>query len=290
MNIFKAPARPLRAGAAALLFCAVAGAQTLSTFTQEVVVNPAMINAATPPNIPAALITAVTSGAIQLRQQVTFDATLRQLRFRTFAVAPQSPNPTPAAGQTNVVDDYTVDVTQILFTKDPRSMILIGTVSNVATPSPVGVARGNTVIYSAGYTQGTNGAAQFNNTTLLLPGTGVLFAPTSSGTLTFLGDATGGGTGTTGKTPVADAGPDLTAFTIEAQLDGSKSSDPDGNAITYMWKNVGKSASMRDVTTAKPIVQFGEGYGEYEFELTITNSKGVTATDRVKVLYLGRFD
>ena len=190
-------------------------------------------------------------------------------------MAPKSPNPTPAAGETNVVDDYTVDVTQILFYTTPRSMVLIGTVSNVTTPSPVGVVRGTTVIYSVGYTRGENGAAQFNNTTLVLPGTGVLFAPSSSGTLRLAGDAAPE-TGTGNKAPVADAGPDVTAFTLEVQLDGTKSSQPDGLALTYLWKNVGKSAGLRDATSATPTVQLGEGFGEYEFELTVTDSKGQT--------------
>lgn len=289
MTNFRAAAHSLRTAMAALLLCAAANAQTLSVFTQEITVTPSAIQMATPPTIPQAVLAAITAGALEIRQQATFDATLRQLRVRTFTVAPQSPNPTPAAGQQNVVDDYTVDVTQILYYPSPRAMVLIGTVSNVATTSPVGIVRGNTVIYSVGYTQGTNGAATFNNTTLTLPGTGVLFAPRSSGTLRFVGDATSG-TGTGDKTPVADAGADLTAFTSEVQLDGSKSSDPDGGAITYSWRNVGKSASLRDITSAKPIVQFGEGFGEYEFELTVTNSRGVKATDNVKVLYLARFD
>jgi hypothetical protein len=290
MIIFKAPAHMLRTAAAALAFCVVATGQTISTVTQEITVLPTAISAASPPAIPASLGAAITGGALHIRQQATYDANLKQLRVRTFTVPPQSPNPTPAAAQNNVLDDYTVDVTQTLFGTSPRSMVMIGSVSNVATPSPIGVVRGSTVIYSVGYTQGENGASQFNNTTLVLPGTGVLFAATSSGTLRFVGDATPGTGGTGTGAPVADAGPDITAITLEAQLDGSKSKDPDGDAITYSWKNVGKSASLRNATSATPTVQFGEGFGEYEFELTVTDSKGLSSTDRVKVLYLARFD
>ena len=290
MSIFTASARPLRTAAAAIAFCVAANAQTISTFTQEITVLPTALSAATPPPIPPSLIAAIASGALEIRQQATYDANLKQLRVKTFTVAPQSPNPTPATGQNNVLDDYTVDVAQTLFGQSPRSMVLIGSASNVAIPSPIGVVRGSIVIYSVGYTQGVNGAAQFNNTTVVLPGTGVLFAATSSGTLRFAGDATPGTGGTGTGAPVADAGPDITALTLEAQLDGSKSSDPDGDAITYSWKSVGRSASLRNATSAMPIVQFGEGFGEYEFELTVTDSKGLSSTDRVKVLYLARFD
>ena len=291
MSMFTAPARPLRTAAAAITFCVAANAQTISTFTQEITVLPTAISAATPPPIPPNLIAAITSGALEIRQQATYDANLKQLRVKTFTVAPRSPNPTPPAAQNNVLDDYTVDVTQTVFGQSPRSMVLIGSASNVAVPSPIGVVRGSIVIYSVGYTQGENGAAQFNNTTVVLPGTGVLFAATSSGTLRFAGDTTPPGTGGPGTgAPVADAGPDITALTLEAQLNGSKSSDPDGDAITYSWKSVGRSASLRNATSAMPIVQFGEGFGEYEFELTVTDSKGLSSTDRVKVLYLARFD
>jgi hypothetical protein len=290
MSIFRAPSQLLRTAAAALIFCLAANAQTISSFTQEITVLPTAISAASPPAIPASLIAAITSGALQIRQAATYDANLKQLRVRTFTVPPQSPNPTPAAAQNSVLDDYTVDVTQTLFATSPRSMVLIGSVSNVAMPSPIGVVRGSTVIYSVGYTRGENGAAQFNNTTLVLPGTGVLFAAMSSGTLRFAGDPTPGTGGTGTGAPVADAGPDITALTPEVQLDATKSADPDGDAITYSWKSVGKSASLRNAASATPVVQFGEGFGEYEFELTVTDSKGLSSTDRVKVLYLARFD
>ncbi len=55
---------------------------------------------------------------------------------------------------------------------------------------------------------------------------------------------------------------------------GRSRRQPDGLAITYFWKNVGRSAWLRDATSATPTVQFGEGFGEYEFELTVTDSKG----------------
>ena len=289
MSIFTASARPLRTAAAAIAFCVAANAQTISTFTQEITVLPTALSAATPPPIPPSLIAAIASGALEIRQQA-IDANLKQLRVKTFTVAPSrrirhlppakitSWTITPSMSRrpfSDIASEYGVDRIR----------------QQCCHPSPIGVVRGSIVIYSVGYTQGVNGAAQFNNTTVVLPGTGrFLLAATSSGTLRFAGDATPatGGTGT--GAPVADAGPDITALTLEAQLDGSKSSDPDGDAITYSWKSVGRSASLRNATSAMPIVQFGEGFGEYEFELTVTDSKGLSTTDRVKVLYLARFD
>ena len=37
-----------------------------------------------------------------------------------------------------------------------------------------------------------------------------------------------------------------------------------------------------------PLVQFSEGYGNYNFELTVTDSTGTQAKDTTTVLYIGR--
>ncbi|HEX2725394.1 MAG TPA: hypothetical protein VHN20_06205, partial [Beijerinckiaceae bacterium] len=125
----------------------------------------------------------------------------------------------------------------------------------------------------------------FTNTTIVLPGRAVLFAPTSTGTLRFRGSSSGGGGGTSGG--AANAGPDITVVTPEVTLDASASKDPDGGTLTYMWKSIGRSVAISDPTSARPRVQLGEGFGIYRFELTVTTSKGVTSTDIVEVLYVG---
>ena len=45
---------------------------------------------------------------------------------------------------------------------------------------------------------------------------------------------------------------------------------------------------MGRADTAKPWVQFVGGYGEYTFELTVTDPKGASAKAVATILYMGR--
>ncbi|MEN6609140.1 MAG: PKD domain-containing protein, partial [Bryobacteraceae bacterium] len=86
--------------------------------------------------------------------------------------------------------------------------------------------------------------------------------------------------------PIADAG--LSSVTLDAQyrLDGTKSYDPDGDAITFSWRNTGaRAAQVSGNTTAIPVVTFLNGYGDYTFELTVTDEHGATSTDTVEIKY-----
>ncbi len=89
------------------------------------------------------------------------------------------------------------------------------------------------------------------------------------------------------RPPVADAGPNQTTMGHYIQLDGSKSYDPDGDTITYSWRVAGaKPADIYGATTATPTVMFLQGYGDYVFELTVTDAKGARSTATTTVNYL----
>lgn len=76
------------------------------------------------------------------------------------------------------------------------------------------------------------------------------------------------------RPPVAVAEPrSLTTSQREVRLDGTKSSDPEGEPLTYSWRCYSKSAALIKADTAKAVVQFGEGSGVYSFELTLTDPK-----------------
>ena len=71
-------------------------------------------------------------------------------------------------------------------------------------------------------------------------------------------------------------------------LDGSASTSSDGKPLTYLWTVTQGIASLSFPATAKPEVQLQGGFGTYEFELTVTDSLGVTSKDTASIQYTGR--
>lgn len=87
--------------------------------------------------------------------------------------------------------------------------------------------------------------------------------------------------------PVADAGPDQVTTGESIRLDGSKSYDPDGDPIHFSWRSVGsKQAEITGGATPIPVVKFVSGWGEYTFELTVTDDRGASSTALTKVRFL----
>ena len=86
--------------------------------------------------------------------------------------------------------------------------------------------------------------------------------------------------------PIANAGPNVDTLYRQLTLDGSKSSDPAGGKLTYLWRPLSKTAVVLEPTSVTPRVQLGEQFGPYLFELTVTNEKGVTASSTVTVNFV----
>ncbi len=92
--------------------------------------------------------------------------------------------------------------------------------------------------------------------------------------------------------PVANAGPDQMIYlpANSTTLDGSQSSDPDGNLATFHWSKIEGPASF---TLFQPdniqswLADLVEG--SYKFELKITDSAGFISSDtvQIRVLYQG---
>jgi N-acetylneuraminic acid mutarotase len=89
------------------------------------------------------------------------------------------------------------------------------------------------------------------------------------------------------KPPIANAGPDqvITLPTDSILLDGSSSNDPDGTISKWLWKKISGPASFAinnasaSVTVAKNLTA-----GLYQFELHVTDDKGLSAKDTMQVL------
>lgn len=88
------------------------------------------------------------------------------------------------------------------------------------------------------------------------------------------------------RPPVADAGPNAVTTQPEFRLDGSRSYDPDGDPITFSWRNMGpREAQISNGTTPIPVVKFMNGWGNYTFELTVTDPQGASSTSTVLIDY-----
>jgi hypothetical protein len=82
--------------------------------------------------------------------------------------------------------------------------------------------------------------------------------------------------------PQADAGPDQTVdlgagSTVPVTLDGSASSDPDSDVLSYAWVEGSTTVS----TNVAPTLNLG--WGDHTFTLTVTDPYGATSSDDVTV-------
>lgn len=94
--------------------------------------------------------------------------------------------------------------------------------------------------------------------------------------MTFLGAAGGAG----GAPPTSDAGEDQTvectgSSSANVTLDGSGSSDPDGDALTYEWSEGGSSIATGESPT------LSLSLGTHTITLTVDDGSGETETDEV---------
>ena len=90
------------------------------------------------------------------------------------------------------------------------------------------------------------------------------------------------------QNPIADAGEDQTVGeTAEVTLDGSASDDPDGDALSYEWRQVaGRSVDLGQPFSARAMFQAPMVSGdpiELIFELEVRDNKGGVDIDRVVV-------
>ena len=92
---------------------------------------------------------------------------------------------------------------------------------------------------------------------------------------------------TQNSAPVANAGPDQTGYIYEEiTLDGSSSSDVDGNPLTHTWSlttiPVGSGAVLSDPTAAKPTFVI-DVFGDYVAQLIVNDGTVNSASDTVTI-------
>ena len=117
-------------------------------------------------------------------------------------------------------------------------------------------------------------------------------APTGPATLTFeltVDDGTSTDTDTVTITvngvPVADAGPDqIVQQGATVTLNGTGSSDPDGDTLSYGWVQTGgTTVTLTGATTSQPTFTAPAGPATLTFELTVNDGNGESDTDTVTI-------
>ena len=117
--------------------------------------------------------------------------------------------------------------------------------------------------------------------------------PTAAGTFTFTLRATDGDGDTAAvlflvkvnRAPVARAGDDLTVDPgAPARLDGSGSSDPDGDILTFAWtQTLGSQVTLSDASYVQPSFEAPWRPEPLVFRLTVTDPDGLSDSDEVTV-------
>ena len=89
------------------------------------------------------------------------------------------------------------------------------------------------------------------------------------------------------KAPIARAGNDSTIYLpyTMAELNGFASSDEDGKIKSYNWRMINgpTTVSITYYDKAKTFIRDLEKVGDYEFELTVTDSVSLSTKDTVKI-------
>ena len=86
--------------------------------------------------------------------------------------------------------------------------------------------------------------------------------------------------------PIADAGPDQSVVTMSmVTLDGSGSSDPNGDPLNYLWTQTGGPAvSLSNNTISNPTFTAPSDPASLTFSLTVTDSRGMASSPDVVVI------
>jgi len=259
------------------------GAQTVTAFTAERSLTLTNILTTVTPSAPASLLAALAAGAVEIREQTSFNAVNSTLNSTFFVVPTGAPNPTNLAQLpfSAFVASTTLTVDRIYVTTSPAAAAFVGRVTQ-STATPFGNYAGASGTYSFGYTSAT--PPKITNVIETINGLIVLYSPAATGTFTITGLPGTGGGGTGGISVVingsSDAAPTFTTVINQVVLDASASTTATGGTLSYAWAVAAgsPSASIIGGSTSKATIQLGAGKNVYKFTLTVTDSMGTTPT------------
>lgn len=279
-----------------MLITVPAGAQTLNSLSMERVIQLSnILTSITPMGVSPNVLAALTSGALELREQTNYNPQANTITSSVFTVAAGSPTPTNlgTVAPSSFFAVVTVNVDKVYVTSS--AVQFVGTVSQ-STATPYGSYQGAPASFSFGYTKDT--PPKINNVIEAVAGTIVLFSPTATGTVSITQPSSGGGGGGggTGVTIVVSGPGGIVANNAfqtvvnQVNLDASGSTSTNAGPLTYTWTVAanapGAVISFPGGNTAKPFIQLVSGKQLYTITLTVTDATGVSATTTITINYL----
>jgi hypothetical protein len=254
---------------------------TLQTLSIERAVDPTKSVLTTlTPNIPPVVAAGIVSGALELRESMTYNATNQVLTINAFTVQAGAPIPTPAsAGLTAATFSIaTMNVDKIYSSLTPTpSLMLVGTIATNSPASPYGALSGDPASLSIGYT--TDTPPKMHDVVLTLAGLAGEFSASAAGTLAFAQAAPPPAPNTS---PQIVIGSPTSVYTKVADLDASGTTSPN-MPLTFAWTVAAGNADIARANTATALAYLNGGFGSYAFQVAVTDSKGNVSTQKVTI-------
>jgi hypothetical protein len=254
---------------------------TLQTLSIERAVDPTKSVLSTlTPNIPPVVAAGIVSGALELRESMTYNATNQVLTINAFTVQAGAPIPTPASASLTAAtfSIATMNVDKIYSSLAPTpSLMLVGTIATNSPASPYGALSGDPASLSIGYT--TDTPPKMHDVVLTLAGLAGEFSASAAGTLAFTQAAP---PPATSSSPQIVIGSPTSVYTKVADLDASGTTSPN-MPLTFAWTVVAGNADIARANTAAALAYLNGGFGSYTFQVTVTDSKDNVSTQKVTI-------
>lgn len=257
----------------------------LDTMAVESVLTLDQITAGGNAAIPPEVLSLLSSGAFELRHQVSYDAVQQSLLSQGVILPVGSPLPSTPDMAIASLWSITVAASLADTVSTPQPQVtVIGTVKLTGGILPFGQVGGSSFTFSAAYAE-EGDQVSFTGISTAFAGVGSMSSPTGAGSIHSIRPSA--------AMPRAIAGPKGAQITLpQIQLDGTTSYDPDGAILTYKWAllpQAGQDVSLARADTATPVANITPGhfaFGTYTFQLTVTNPSGLTSSDTVTILYV----
>ena len=242
------------------------------------------------PTIPANVLASIQGNALEVRDRLIFNSQRMTITSTLFTMAPGSPLPTPITADLSksTLGTFTINLNLICTSSAPAASVLMAGLVDTGTTTSTSVfgnVGGVPAAVSVGLSSDT--PPKINNVVVVIAGTVAGFSPSAGGTVEFPPPAPAPPPGTTGITITFNPS-SLVAVQRVAHIDAIVN-DPSGSTpLTYQWTVQGKTAALQHGNTSGVDIEFGEGFGDYTLQLTVTNAKGTSATATIVIKFVGR--